>query len=63
MIFKFSIVIPTYKENENLIKLIPLIYKILDTNRYNFELIILLHLYHLLLHLINNTSIKTNKIK
>ena len=41
MIFKFSIVIPTYKENENLIKLIPLIYKILDTNRYNFELIII----------------------
>lgn len=41
MIFKFSIVIPTYKENENLIKLIPLIYKILDTNKYNFELIII----------------------
>jgi len=41
MIFKFSIVIPTYKENENLIKLIPLIYKILDTNRFNFELIII----------------------
>ena len=38
--FKFSIVIPTYKENENLIKLIPLIYKILDTNSFNFELII-----------------------
>jgi dolichol-phosphate mannosyltransferase len=41
MIYKFSIVIPTYKENENLIKLIPLIYKILDTNRFNFELIII----------------------
>jgi dolichol-phosphate mannosyltransferase len=41
MIFKFSIVIPTYKENENLIKLIPLIYKILNTNKFNFELIII----------------------
>jgi dolichol-phosphate mannosyltransferase len=39
--FKFSIVIPTYKENENLIKLIPLIYKILNTNKFNFELIII----------------------
>jgi dolichol-phosphate mannosyltransferase len=40
MIFKFSIVIPTYKENKNLIRLIPLIYKNLDSNKFKFEIIV-----------------------
>jgi len=40
MIFKFSIIIPTYKENKNLTRLIPLIYKTLDTHIGNFEIIV-----------------------
>ena len=41
MIFKFSIVIPAYKENKNLKKLIPLIYNSLDTSKSNFEIIVI----------------------
>jgi dolichol-phosphate mannosyltransferase len=40
MIYKTSIVIPSYKEKENLKKIIPLIFKYLKTKKFIFEIII-----------------------
>ena len=40
MICKTSIIIPSYKENENLKKIIPLIYKRLSTKEFIFEIIV-----------------------
>jgi dolichol-phosphate mannosyltransferase len=40
MIYKTSIIIPSYKEKENLKKIIPLIYKRLSTKEFIFEIIV-----------------------
>ena len=40
MIFKFSIIIPTFNENKNLKILIPLIYKTINYHKSQFEIII-----------------------